>query len=1062
MANRHQLRKPKEWIDYAFCLIIGSVYIYALTRTIFSATIIRLPQGTFVVIAIASILLVLLAFYNRVTRIISLSAAVIFALYMLNLVRTSTYYNMHPRIEHFYNLINMIGGLAPFDPSLGRTAVWAVSMLFGMVVVIFMLHKFSFIVLAVTGALVFALTWGPGFSRDETGFLLFLFVFCVMLIRKMNHSISAAFWIAPLCAAVVWLANGHLPTNSEMFVRRSINQFTGVMETIGDRMFEVFNPTYFSFQSTGFSGAGGRLGGPVTVNNRTVMDVHAPGGIYLAGAVSNAYTGFSWIPTLEEGAINHHGLPPGRFEMLETAASLIRGVTIANERESISPAIFTDITTTADYRRLQMRHFPVIGVLAGGGYYLHSYLPIDTVSIGMGRQRTGTIFRPMNAWGLGFAQTSTNYLPVMNVLPTGDMQTPGFMSRGTGYHMQFLNVNPQFSFVEYLLQQTNQGVYSLRADNNNWWQQATFGGDTIGLESGTYWHRFNYDPRDIILSARANQPVRRMDIPEEYIEWWWPNPSLYYYVHRVYEHISPVFVPIPAEVALLEELNELWFGLDPTVTAAEINEMLNRVIASVPVDYADVDIILSMRDENTLEIGYIADGEIVRHSFYVPLTNYWVTPRASAREAYLWDSIIRVDNDQTLQMVSPEISPFRDIPFFGVAEMQILVNLFTETTENGEQGFGYIPRESYLLHWLDMFSVGVLAEYSRQVRQHFMDVPETVPQRVHDLTLQIIDGHTNDFDKVMAIRNYLLQFPYTLTPVHVPRDVCFVYHFLFVGREGYCTYFASAMAIMARIAGVPSRYVEGFVLPQSGNPMEHVTVTNRMAHAWAEVYLEGFGWLIVEATPTYAFLADPTLPITGGTGAAPFDDWRMMADRIGDPELGMGDMWNGDPGVQGPGVAQGTTGEAAQHNTINFLLWAPILAAVGIIFYIFMQFWRAVYPIVKVRKLPSNRQVIAYFEGILNIVSYYTTPMEPGETPKIYGTHKGKRFAFKSDSIFFRDLISLYYKAKYSPHEVTKAECELMEEAYFDMVRLLRMKCLPIVFMYLRYIRRVGAVSIAA
>jgi len=1061
MADK-PLRKPKEEIDYTFCLIIGSVYIYALTRTIFGATIIRLEQGVFVTMAIASVVIFLIAFYNRVTRIISLSLAVIFALYMLNLVRISTYYDMHPRIQHFYDLINMIGGLAPFDPVLGRTAVWIVSMLFGMVVVLFMLHKFSFAVLAFTGALVFVLTWGPGFSRDETSFLLFLFAFIVLLIRKMNHSVSSAFWIAPLCAMAILLANGQLPTHSEMFVRRSINQFQGAMDAIGDRMFEIFNPTYFSFQSTGFSGAGGRLGGPVTVNNRTVMDVHAPGGIYLAGAVSNTYTGFSWVPTLEDGDIDHHGLPPGQFEMLETAAALIRGATIANERASISPAAFIHVTTAADYRNLHMRHFPVMGVLAGGGYYVHSYLPIDTVAVSMGRQRTGTIFRPMNAWGLEFAQTSRDYLPVTNILPTGDMQTPGFMSRGTSYHMQFLNVNPRFSFVEYILRQTNPGVYALRTDNDNWWQQATFSGEIVGLDTFDYWssRTLPFDVRNIRFAEQAAPRVRREDVPEEYTEWWFPYPSEYYYVHHIHEFVSRFFVPVPADATLLEELTEMWLGGDPTITAIQMNEALDRVMASVPETYADLDLLLNMGYENTLEIGYIAEGELVTHSFFTPLENYWDTSNSfTVTDA---DNPGRYIFHTYSVTVSPKVIHFENIPFFGVAEMQILVDLFTETTENGQ--LGYIPQESYLLHWLDMFSIGVLAEYSRQVRQQFMDVPETVPQRVHDRTLQIVDGYTNDFDRVMAIRNYLLQFPYTLTPAHVPRGVCFVDHFLFVGQEGYCTYFASAMAVMARIAGVPSRYVEGFVLPQSDSPMEHVTVTNRMAHAWAEVYLEGFGWLIVEATPTYAFLADSTLPIPagGGAGATSAEDWRMMADRIGGPEIELDYMWNGGPGAQGTGVTQAATDETTEHNTINILLWFPIIAAVGIILFLFAQFWRVVSPIVKVRKLPPNQQVIAYFEGILDIVSYYTTPMEPGETPKIYGSHKGKRFAYKSDSVFFRDLISLYYKAKYSPHEISKKECDLMEEAYFDMVKLLKTKRLPVVFMYLRYIRRVGAVAVGS
>jgi len=1033
-------RKPKEWIDYAFCLVIGTVFINSLTRTIFSATIIRVEQGTLVTMGLFSIILFLVAFHNRITRIISLILGAALGLYVLHIFRVSTYYSMHPRLEHFYNLFDMIGGMAGFDPALGRTAAWVVSMLFAMLVVIFMFHKFIFSVLAGTGVLVFLLTWGPGFSRDETGFLLFLFVFCVILIRRMNSSVSSAFLIAPLCAMVVWFANGNVPTDSEMFMRRSINQLSGTMEAIGDRMFEIFNPTYFSFQSTGFSGAGGRLGGPVTLNTRTVMDVTAPGGIYLAGAVSNTYTGGAWIPTLEDGDINTHGLPPGQLEMLETVAALIRSATIAHESEDITQLAFVDVVPGGERSRFQMHHFPTIGILAGGGYYLHSYLPIDTVSISMGRQRTGTVFRPNRAWSLAF--TGTNYSPVIATLPTGDMQAPRIMSRGTGYNMRFLNVNPQLSFVEYLLRQTNPGVYAQRADNDVWWQQATFGGEIIGLTPLPYYLNMAWgDQRNINFRYEAAPRMKREDIPDDYFIGWLPYPpSGYYYVHSVFQNYWPVFTPFPVDEALLDKVNELMIAINlrgQVMYIAAFEAAIAELLASVPPEYVTTDLTITHMG-GRIAVGHISQDEfeITNHSYLTPLTNYW--------------------NNYSL---SQEIANFENISYFGVTEMQSLFNLFADPNQAQ-----YLPTESYLLHWIDMFAISVLAEYAQQVRQHFMEVPEIVPQRVHDLTMQIVDGKTNDFDRVMAIRDYLLQFPYTLNPVHVPRGVCFVDHFLFVGREGYCTYFASAMAIMARIAGVPSRYVEGFVLPPSGNDAEWTTVTNRMAHAWAEVYLEGFGWLIVEATPTYAFLADQRLPAPRGDGAGHmFDDyWLYIREHYMDNfEWYMEDMFNHTPG-QGIGTTQAAQeGYNDRNNVISLTLVLSILAAVGVVLFLIMQFWQVCYAIRKMKRLPYDQQVIAYFDGILNIVTYYTIPMAPGETPKIYGGHKGKRFAFKSDSIFFTDLITLYYKAKYSPHEISEAECELMEEAYFDMVNLLRMKRLPIIFMYLRYIRRIGAVNLA-
>jgi len=61
--------------------------------------------------------------------------------------------------------------------------------------------------------------------------------------------------------------------------------------------------------------------------------------------------------------------------------------------------------------------------------------------------------------------------------------------------------------------------------------------------------------------------------------------------------------------------------------------------------------------------------------------------------------------------------------------------------------------------------------------------------------------------------------------------------------------------------------------------------------------------------------------------------------------------------------------------------------------------------------------------------------------------------------VFLRDLIALYYKARYSSHQISDNEVALMEEAYYDMLALLRaMRSRP-VFIYLRCIRRVGSLS---
>ena len=87
------------------------------------------------------------------------------------------------------------------------------------------------------------------------------------------------------------------------------------------------------------------------------------------------------------------------------------------------------------------------------------------------------------------------------------------------------------------------------------------------------------------------------------------------------------------------------------------------------------------------------------------------------------------------------------------------------------------------------------------------------------------------------------------TPV-TPEGEDFVSYFLTESHEGYCMHFASAATLMLRYLGIPARYVVGYVvdMPASGK----VKVPDSAAHAWVEIYLEGYGWEPIEVTPAYA------------------------------------------------------------------------------------------------------------------------------------------------------------------------------------------------------------------
>ena len=96
-----------------------------------------------------------------------------------------------------------------------------------------------------------------------------------------------------------------------------------------------------------------------------------------------------------------------------------------------------------------------------------------------------------------------------------------------------------------------------------------------------------------------------------------------------------------------------------------------------------------------------------------------------------------------------------------------------------------------------------------------------------------------------AINKKALQrLPYTQNVVKPPTDQDFVAHFLFETKEGYCTYFASAMAVLARSVNLPARYVEGFMLENGDGTAQ--TLTSKDAHAWAEIYIPNIGWTVFD------------------------------------------------------------------------------------------------------------------------------------------------------------------------------------------------------------------------
>ncbi len=129
-------------------------------------------------------------------------------------------------------------------------------------------------------------------------------------------------------------------------------------------------------------------------------------------------------------------------------------------------------------------------------------------------------------------------------------------------------------------------------------------------------------------------------------------------------------------------------------------------------------------------------------------------------------------------------------------------------------------------------------------------VSDMVEPFVRDLAGEITAGCDNDYDRALALEKWIGEnCRYTRTPGNAREDRDFVSYFLET-REGYCTYYASAMTIMARTLGIPARYVTGYGLKQADkrpNTVNYIA-TNATAHAWSQLYFYGIGWVDFDPT----------------------------------------------------------------------------------------------------------------------------------------------------------------------------------------------------------------------
>jgi len=281
--------------------------------------------------------------------------------------------------------------------------------------------------------------------------------------------------------------------------------------------------------------------------------------------------------------------------------------------------------------------------------------------------------------------------------------------------------------------------------------------------------------------------------------------------------------------------------------------------------------------------------------------------------------------------------------------------------------------------------------YPEWVLDRYLALPDEVPARVLSLARDLTATALTPYDRAHAIETYVRTFPYTLDLPIPPlgRDV--VDYFLFELQQGYCDYYATAIVVLARAAGLPARLVVGYASGTYDADNARYVVTEADAHSWVEIYFAGYGWVEFEPTAGRPPIERPaeTIPVVS-------PELEAVPERVSARRVGPGWLW-------WLGLPAGLA-----------------LMALGGVAWSVADGWR-------LRRLPSAATVAMLYQRLYRHGRRLAVPVRAGDTPYELAASLAGRVADLAqerhwDAVFGPAaqelcwLTDLYVRGIYSPH----------------------------------------------
>lgn len=159
--------------------------------------------------------------------------------------------------------------------------------------------------------------------------------------------------------------------------------------------------------------------------------------------------------------------------------------------------------------------------------------------------------------------------------------------------------------------------------------------------------------------------------------------------------------------------------------------------------------------------------------------------------------------------------------------------------------------------------------YDPQVVKTYEQLPSGLDPAIHQLALSITANAHTMYDKVVALETYLRTHYSYSVDIQLPPGEEGVSWFLFrSGNKGFCNYFSSSMAIMARSLGIPARVEVGYTNGDNDAKNHQRVIHGTDAHSWTQVYFAGYGWINFEPSASFASFSRPLpnqFPSSGST-----------------------------------------------------------------------------------------------------------------------------------------------------------------------------------------------------